>query len=84
MKKSRFDDWKDVQDCNDCQHYWNNTCDAPTDGSKLRCNSFLATRKVNIQRQIKTLQDRNKSLTIGFFGLAGCMVVLILWHWFGG
>lgn len=86
MAKSRFDDWEDVKDCNQCEHYWNNTCDAPPEGSKLSCNSFLATRKVIIHEQIKTLQNSNKRLKIAVTVLCICYLILcvLVLSLFGG
>lgn len=49
-----FDDYH--VDCNDCQHYWNDTCDAPPDNVERSCTAFIATRRTNIPLQIKTLQ----------------------------
>lgn len=58
----RFEDWIEV-DCNDCAHWWDNSCDGvePTlNQSRKLCNSFLATRSIVIPEQIKSLQRANK------------------------
>lgn len=57
----RFDDYMEV-DCNDCEHYWDNSCDGASVGSQRVCNSFLATRKVVIPAQIKSLENRLERL----------------------
>lgn len=54
----RFSEWVEV-DCNECSHYWDNSCDGCKDtlkGSKTPCNSFLATRSVVIPEKIKRLE----------------------------
>lgn len=56
----RFEDWH--VDCNDCGHYWDNSCDGVSRGSRRRCESFIATRSVIIPSQIKSLQRAVKSL----------------------
>lgn len=72
MEKSKFDDWSDVKDCNDCQHYWNAMCDGISEGSQKPCNSFLATRKVNILGEIEALRKRLNTLNVVLilYGLA--------------
>jgi hypothetical protein len=75
-KPKKFDDWSDVRDCNGCEHYWNNTCDAPVDASKLRCNDFSPTRGVIIPEQIKTLQSEIKRLKIGITLLCISFIML--------
>lgn len=61
-----FDDFP-IKDCNDCAHYWDNTCDSPKTlqkGSKTLCNSFLVTRRVVLPLQIKRLNKAIKLLII--------------------
>lgn len=52
--KRIFDEYQ--VDCNDCQHYWTDTCDGVKQGSTKACTSFLATRQTNIPEQIKKLE----------------------------
>lgn len=63
MDKSskRFDDYMDV-DCNECERYWDNSCDGVPVGSQRVCTTFLATRKIVIPAQIKDLQIRFERL----------------------
>lgn len=60
--KTRFDEWKEVVDCNDCARYWDNSCDGVDKGSQRLCTSFLATRKVLIPPQIESLRMAVKRL----------------------
>lgn len=64
-----FDEW-DV-DCNDCSHYWNNDCDALSEGSRRLCNSFSATRRVILPLQIERLEKAVRGLRIGLVITAG-------------
>ena len=64
-KQPVFDDWNDLVECNDCTHYWNDTCDGVKKGSQKPCTSFLATRSVVIPAQVKSLQNALKWLTVG-------------------
>ena len=51
----RFENWEEV-DCNDCSHYRDSTCDGATKGSRIGCNSYLATRKVVIPEKLNKLE----------------------------
>lgn len=59
-------------DCNKCEAYWNNTCDAVTVGSERSCTAFKATRREDIPEQIKSLRERIKTLelTLNFISIA--------------
>ena len=70
----RFEDWKEV-DCEECEYWWTSSCDGVSKGSKLPCNSFLATRRVIIPEQIKSLQRTNKRLRWAIVLLSLAMVV---------
>ena len=78
MEKSnkRFEDWEQV-DCNDCTHYWDSSCDGASKGSRIGCNSFLATRSVVIPERINSLDNRLKWLGAAIVTLA--TINLILW-----
>lgn len=75
----RFSEWVEV-DCNECQRYWDNSCDgckSTLKGSKTPCNSFLATRSVVIPGEIKQLKKAVKGLKTAFAILA-CIVLCII------
>ena len=76
--KKRFEDWEDV-DCNQCERYWDNSCDgAPLKGSRRACTAFSATRSVIIPLQIKRLERRLEGLTAASAIMAAAIVILIL------
>lgn len=79
----RFSEWVEV-DCNECQRYWDNSCDGCKDalkGSKTPCNSFLATRSVIIPKEIEALKIdilRLKTAIIIFGGITlGILIALL-------
>lgn len=76
----RFEDWEEV-DCNDCSHYWDSSCDGVSKGSRVGCNSYLATRSVVIPRQMKKLET---SVYFLEWMQAVFFLVLTLWIVFGG
>lgn len=81
----RFSDWQEV-DCNDCAHYWDNSCDGvqcSVKGSGKPCTSFLATRSVVIPLQIKALRERLKWL-YGVVILEAIAIVICLVNSVGG
>ena len=57
----RFEDWEEV-DCNDCSHYWDSSCDGVSKGSRVGCNSYLATRSIVIPHRVNALEKRVKWL----------------------
>ena len=78
MKK--FDEWSDLKtvDCEDCEHWWDNTCDGlPLRGSERLCTAFLATRQVLIPLQIKSLQKSVKWLKRLLCVLGVLVVVMV-------
>ena len=55
---SKFDDWSDVVDCNECARYWDSSCDGVKPNERKNCNSYLATRSVVLPERVKQLEDR--------------------------
>lgn len=84
MCKSKFDNWSDVKDCNDCEHYWNKLCDGVPEGSERRCTAFKATRSVEIPAEIDALKERLKWLSVSQILCAITLIVHALMHIFGG
>lgn len=58
----RFDDYSEVKECTECQHWWTNACDGTSFGSERPCNCFLACRRVSIPEDINALQRAYTSL----------------------
>jgi hypothetical protein len=54
VKQTVFSEWEDC-DCNECEHYWDSSCDGVAKGTKKPCGQFSATRSVIIPEQIKRL-----------------------------
>lgn len=82
----RFEDWEQV-DCNDCTHYWDSSCDGASKGSRIGCNSFLATRKVVIPERLNALEKRFKWLRICCLLLDIVVLLHLVSHimgWYGG
>lgn len=83
----RFEEYPTKVDCNECQRYWDNSCDAVPQGSERRCTSFLATREIVIPGQIKDLQRRTKCLkwlAISVILTDIALMAHILTHMLGG
>jgi hypothetical protein len=82
VENKRFEDWTHV-DCNDCARYWDSSCDG-VQAVQKPCNSFLASRKVQIPAQIKGLQKSVKRLR-NFALLVSLVFILhLLTHILGG
>jgi predicted ABC-type exoprotein transport system permease subunit len=62
----RFDDWDEVVECNNCAHYWDDTCDGVSKDKTKKCVSYKATRSVVIPQQIKSLDKRLTIVTCTF------------------
>ena len=69
----RFSDWEEVN-CNDCSHYWDDSCSGVCKGDKRNCTSFSATRSIVIPEQIRKLQKDMKWVYI----LLGMQVIFDL------
>ena len=71
----RFEDWVHV-DCNECTHYWDSSCDGASKGSRIGCNSYLATRSIILPSRLKKLESRVKWLELAIILLTislGCL-----------
>lgn len=62
----RFEDWEEI-DCNDCSHYWDSSCDGASKGSRIGCNSYLATRSIVIPERLNSLEKRVSKLYVACF-----------------
>lgn len=73
-----FEEWEQV-DCNTCQHYWDSSCDS-VGAFKKPCNSYVATRRIDIPRRIENLDKevRNLYWCYGLFALA--FVIHVVMH----
>jgi hypothetical protein len=79
QQKQVFDDFPTV-DCNDCKHYWDNSCDGTVKGSQRPCKAFSATRRVIYQQEIKSLKEAVRELRIGLIITSGSIISLALAH----
>lgn len=52
----RFDDYSEVNECTNCEHWWTSACDGASLGSERPCSGFKACRRVSIPEDIKALQ----------------------------
>ena len=69
-EKTKFDDWSDIKDCNQCEPYWNNQCDGAVVGSEKPCKAFVAVRRVSIPAEIKAIRSEIKRLYVSLLLLA--------------
>ena len=75
---SRFDEWDEIVDCNDCTHYWDSSCNAVDRGVNRPCNSFLATRSVVIPSQIKALNSLVKGLIVAHICTWAVILIMVV------
>lgn len=74
----RFSEWEEVE-CNECSHYYDNTCDGvPIKKRKMPCNSFIAKRGVSIPNQIKHLENEIKGLKIAYTLLGFALILHLI------
>ena len=86
QRPKRFANWEDIKEyvnCNNCQSYWDGSCDPPAIGSTRGCKAFKATRDVNYEAELKTLQKGLERaqisivvMYVAFFVLAVAMCFL--------
>lgn len=51
-----------VVECNNCEHYWDSSCDGTPIKKERNCTSYKATRREDIPEQIKRLEYRVNKL----------------------
>lgn len=80
---NKFDEWDDLKDCNTCDNYWNDTCDGVPEEQKRNCQSYVATRKVVIPKQIEELQKDVGRVTKSTIILALAVLLHLVSHIIG-
>lgn len=65
----RFDDYN--VECNDCAHYWDDSCSGTQVGTTKACRDYKATRTVDIPKQIKQLEKHVDNLE-------NCKIIIII------
>lgn len=78
-ESKRFEDWEEV-DCNDCSHYWDSSCDGVSKGSRVGCNSYLATRSIVIPERLNSLEKRFKRLRISCMLMYLALLLHLIGH----
>lgn len=76
--KTKFDDWADVNECNECGHYWDDSCDGTPIGLERPCRVFKATRKMDIPEQVRKVREEVKDLKKRTYLLCGLILVIQL------
>ena len=83
MEKKIFDDFPKV-DCNDCEHWWDSSCDGVYKGTERQCKTFKATRGINIPSEVKRVKNDLRRLQITYYILVGLfmlqLVAYIIWR----
>lgn len=80
----RFDDYN--VECNDCAHYWDDSCSGTQVGATKACRDYKATRTVDIPKQIKQLEKRidnlenSRLIIIVCFGILAVLQVANVLH----
>ena len=82
MEHKIFDDY--YVDCNECQHYWNDTCDGVPTTKERKCTSFMAIKKVDLPKRINRLEEKNKILGKILIATYIWLIVLSVYIIFGG
>lgn len=80
-KQTVFSEWEDC-DCNECEHYWDSSCDGVEKNKRKPCNQFSATRKVVIPQQIESLQKQIKLVAFGGMLIAISNIIAIIGAYF--
>ena len=81
-ENKRFEEWGMV-DCNECTHYWDDSCDAVKQDDRRNCNSFLATRRVVIPARLNALEKRVEGFRTAGIIVSVVLLVHILMHILG-
>lgn len=71
-----FDEYE--VDCNTCESYWNNQCDGVKVGTTRNCNSYKATKKVDILDSVSELKHSVKYLTISSISITLAFLIHLI------
>lgn len=78
--KKIFEEYTPV-DCNDCESYWNDSCDGVPEGVERRCTAFKATRRVVLPSRIEAVEKAVEGLHSDFkfsVVMSGFALLLVL------
>ena len=74
----RFDDYSELNECTNCEHWWTSACDGTSFGSERPCSGFLAARRVSIPEDIKALQRALKRQRMWLTVISGVVIGMFL------
>lgn len=83
--KKRFEEYPIVE-CDNCTHYWDNSCDGLSESQERVCETFLATRRINSLEKIKWLESaliRARKACVILGVVSGVNLLLLLLHLMG-
>lgn len=49
-------------DCNTCESYWNSQCDGVKIEDRRKCNSYIATRDIDVVKELGKCKEKIKGL----------------------
>lgn len=61
--------------CEDCQHYWNSSCDGTEVGDIKNCTAYKVTRDGSWKEALSELREANAQI---FFCKVTCLVACVL------
>ena len=76
---SIFDDYSEVKECIDCEHWWTNACDG-SEGSTRPCNAFKPTRRVSLPKDVERLREQVDWLSAIVVLLVIVQACMLLWR----
>lgn len=76
---SIFDDYSEVKECIDCEHWWTNACDS-SEGATRPCNAFKPTRRVSLPKDVERLRTRLDLLSWAVVLVALVQIALLIWR----
>ena len=76
-----FDEYE--VDCNECESYWDNSCDGVKVNDKRSCTAFKAVRKSDIPKRVDKLENTIKRMDTSLLLLYVALLLHLVSH-FGG
>lgn len=73
-----------VVECNECEHYWDSSCDGTPIKKERNCTAYKATRREDIPEQIKRLNNEVHRLWVGSLFIDAALIIHLLGHIFWG
>ena len=69
--------------CEECQHYWDDSCEGTRVGSYKPCTAFVATKRIDLPSRVQKLEKWLKHVLRSILLVDIVIIIHLLTHIFG-